>query len=48
MEHKNQNILSTSEIIALSLVVLNTHFYQQRILAIDSPYVIKQSQDFRY
>ena len=47
MEHKIQNILSTFEIIALSLVVLNTLFYQLRILVIGSPYVIKQFQDFR-
>ena len=47
MEHKIQNILSTFEIIALSLVALNTLFYQLRILVIGSPYVIKQFQDFR-
>ena len=53
MEHKSQKILSAVEIIALSFVALIGHwstvghFYQQRILVIESPSIIKQSEDFR-
>ena len=36
------------EKISFGLFLLNTHFYRDRILAIGSQYVNKQSQDFRY
>ena len=43
-----QKIFSVAEIIAIELVALNTHFYRQRILVIQSQYVNKQSEDLRY
>ena len=36
-----QKIFSVAEIIAIELVALNTHFYRQRILIIQSQYVNK-------
>ena len=48
MQQKIDKIFSVFEIIAIELVALNTHFYRDRILVIDSQYVKKQSQDLRY
>ena len=48
MQQEIVEIYAVLEIILLELVALNTHFYEERILAIRSQYVNKQSQDFRY
>ena len=48
MEKKIQRMFSVSEIISFELVVLNAQFCRERILVIESQYVIKQSEDSRY
>ena len=48
MQKKLKKIFFDIEIIAFELVTLNNHFYWERMLAIGSQYVNKQSQDFRF
>ena len=48
MDKKNKKKFSFSKTIAFELVALNTHFYQERTVAIGSQCVKKHSQDFRY
>ena len=48
MQKKIEEICSVSEITPFELVALNTHFYRQSILIIQSQYVNKQSKDLRY
>ena len=48
MEKKIQKMFSVSEITSFELAMLNTQFYRERILVIESQYVNKQSEDSRY
>ena len=48
MQKKVQKIVFDLETIAFELVVLNTHFWLERILVIGFQYVNKQFDDFRY
>ena len=45
---KIDTIVSESEIIAIELVAVNSHFYREIILVIGAKYVNKESQDVRY
>ena len=47
MQKNFDQIFSVSEIIAFEFIVLNTHFYRERILVIESKYVNKESQYLR-
>ena len=47
-QKKIDTIVSESEIIAIELVALNSHFYREIIHFIGTKYVNKESQDVRY